>query len=276
MRCCDSLPPISPRFVSFAGRYHRCVRGSSPPAPDAEPWINRELVGGISSRLARWKRQGLPSSRRYPCDHSPYSSDPGVTRQAEWTMSELPGAAPATDHDEGSPRVVISGLNRTAFDLAVYASQGWSPAHHARLASGCWSSSTGRDWLPAGLHLKGFKLTTILPSRAFLAQGQTLFLVSCSIRFRPEKPRTKFDPKSSRSGPEKPKTKSDAKSSIMRSRRRSGRPPRTAPRRCGPGPGRWAGPRIQAARETLPTTPERPAREIEKLTSPLRELARAA
>ena len=96
MRCCDSLPPISPRFVSFAWRYHRCVRGSSPPAPDAEPWINLELVGGISSRLARWKRQGLPSSRRNPCDHSPYSSDPGVTRQAEWTMSELPGAAPAT------------------------------------------------------------------------------------------------------------------------------------------------------------------------------------
>src|SRR5271157_3241932 len=104
MRCCDSLPPISPRFVSFAWRYHRCVRCSSPPAPDAEPWINRELVGGISSRRARWKRQGLPSSRRNPCDHSPYSSDPGVTRQAEWTMSKLPGAAPATDNDEGSPR----------------------------------------------------------------------------------------------------------------------------------------------------------------------------
>src|SRR5271157_1615739 len=104
MRRCDSLPPISPRFVSFAWRYHRCVRGSSPPAPDAEPWINRELVGGISSRRARWKRQGLPSSRRNPCDHSPYSSDPGVTRQAEWTMSKLPGAAPATDNDEGSPR----------------------------------------------------------------------------------------------------------------------------------------------------------------------------
>ena len=175
MRCCDSLPPISPRFVSFAWRYHRCVRCSSPPAPDAEPWINRELVGGISSRLARWKRQGLPSSRRNPCDHSPYSSDPGVTRQAEWTMSKLPGAAPATDHDEGSPRVLISGLNRTAFDLAVYASQGWSPTHHARLASGCWSGSTGRDWLPAGFHLKGFKLPTILLSRAFLARCQFIF-----------------------------------------------------------------------------------------------------
>ena len=94
LRCLRlAIPSLRPLFV--------------PPAPDAEPWINRELVGGISSRLARWKRQGLPSSRRYPCDHSPYSSDPGVTRQAEWTMSELPGAAPATDHDEGSPRVVI-------------------------------------------------------------------------------------------------------------------------------------------------------------------------
>ena len=30
---------------------------------------------------------GSPSSRRNPCDHSPYSSDPGVTKQAEWTMS---------------------------------------------------------------------------------------------------------------------------------------------------------------------------------------------
>ena len=81
-------------------------------------------------------------------------------------MSELPGAAPATDHDEGSTRVLISGLNRTAFDLAVYASQGWSPTHPARLASGCWSGSTGRDWLPAGFHLKGFKFPTILLSRA--------------------------------------------------------------------------------------------------------------
>ena len=120
MRCCDSLPPISPATRPSLWRFHRCVRCSSPSAPDAEPWINLELVGGISSRLARWKRQGLPSSRRNPCDHSPYSCDPGVTRQAPWTMSKLPGAAPATDHDEGSPRVVISGLNRTAFDLAVY------------------------------------------------------------------------------------------------------------------------------------------------------------
>ena len=40
----------------------------------------------------------------------------------------MPGSAPATDQDEGSRQVVISGLNHTAFDLAVYASQWRSPA----------------------------------------------------------------------------------------------------------------------------------------------------
>ena len=49
---------------------------------------------------------------------------------------------------------MISGLNRTAFDLAVYASQGKLPARHARLASGRWPSSTGRDSIPAGSRRK--------------------------------------------------------------------------------------------------------------------------
>ena len=106
-------------------------------------------------------------------------------------MSKLPGAAPATDHDEGSPRVVISGLNRTAFDLAVYASQGWSPTRHARLASGCWSGSTGRDWLPAGFHLKGFKLPTILLSRGGYGVrgvwGQTEFQVNLKLGLTPRR-----------------------------------------------------------------------------------------
>ena len=110
-------------------------------------------------------------------------------------MSKLPGAAPATDHDEGSPRVVISGLNRTAFDLAVYASQGWSPTHHARLASGCWSGSTGRDWLPAGFHLKGFKLPTILLSRAFFARGQTEFQVNLKLGLTPRSSRAGYTAK---------------------------------------------------------------------------------
>ena len=46
---CDSLPSISPRFVSFAWRYHR----SSPVRPHqlgTKRWINLELVSRISSR----------------------------------------------------------------------------------------------------------------------------------------------------------------------------------------------------------------------------------
>ena len=55
-------------------------------------------------------------------------SDPGVTRQAEWAKSVVawrgPRVCPRTRaHDEE-----ISGLNHTAFDLAVYASQWRSPA----------------------------------------------------------------------------------------------------------------------------------------------------
>ena len=42
-------------------------------------------------------------------------------------------------------RTIISGLNHTARSLAVYASQGGLPHHHARLASGWLASLSGRD-----------------------------------------------------------------------------------------------------------------------------------
>src|SRR5437773_1361459 len=82
---------------------------------------------------------------------------------------------PRSFHDEDSTREVISGLNRTASALAVYASQGGLLHHHARLASGRWPSSTGRDWLPAGLLRKiSIQLFTVLPSLpSFLAQGMS-------------------------------------------------------------------------------------------------------
>src|SRR5208337_3734850 len=78
--------------------------------------------------------------------------DPGRIRQAEWTMSELPDTAPACVQDEGSKRLVFSGLNHTTFDLAVYASQDGLPHHHARLASGCWSGFARRDSYPHGFN----------------------------------------------------------------------------------------------------------------------------
>src|SRR5208337_4613589 len=117
---------------------------------------------------------GSPKFPGNPRDHSPCSSTPvGPGRlSGPWVscLARPPRLTRTRAHHEE-----ISGLNRTAFDLAVYASQGWSPTHHARLASGCWSSSTGRDWLPAGFHLKSFKLPTVLLSRAFLARCQYIF-----------------------------------------------------------------------------------------------------
>ena len=83
-----AIPSVRPQFV--------------PTGSGREPWINLELVSRDSSRQARWRRKGLPSSRETRSIIRQCSSDPGVTRQAEWTTSELPGSAPATDQDEGS------------------------------------------------------------------------------------------------------------------------------------------------------------------------------
>ena len=47
-----AIPSLRPLFV--------------PPAPDAEPWINLELVGGISSRLGSMETTGSPKFPEEP------------------------------------------------------------------------------------------------------------------------------------------------------------------------------------------------------------------
>ena len=73
--------------------------------------------------------------------------------------------------DEGSKRVVFSGLNHTTFDLAVYASQDGSPHHHARLASGCWFSFARRDSYPQGFSERYQSSSLFLLPKAYLTQG---------------------------------------------------------------------------------------------------------
>ena len=58
--------------------------------------------------------------------------------------------APAMTTAKAPCELTISELNSMAFGLAVYASQGWLPSHHARLASGRWSGATGRAFHPQG------------------------------------------------------------------------------------------------------------------------------
>ena len=58
--------------------------------------------------------------------------------------------APAMRTAKAPCELSISELNSMAFGLAVYASQDGLPRHHARLASGRWSSATGRAFHPQG------------------------------------------------------------------------------------------------------------------------------
>jgi len=75
LRRCDSLTSLSPRFVSFAWRCHRCVSGSSPTARDTGPWINLELVSWVSGR--RCDGDGRASQvPGEPRDHPPGSPTP--------------------------------------------------------------------------------------------------------------------------------------------------------------------------------------------------------
>jgi hypothetical protein len=104
-----AIPSFRPLFV--------------PTSSGRELWINLELVSRDSSRQSRWRRQGLPSSRGTFVIIR-HILRPRRDQARGWVqVSLMPGAAPASDNNEGSPRGLISGLNRIAFDLAVYASQ---------------------------------------------------------------------------------------------------------------------------------------------------------
>ena len=126
---------------SFGGTVRRSL--FAPHGHRAERPHGRGLLTGfplpVSSRteIARSPRfLGNPNAR-VPCSPTPA----GPRRPAICGAPVLPSAfftasAPA--------KTVLSGLNRTARILAVYASQQESPPDHARLASGGWPAVPGR------------------------------------------------------------------------------------------------------------------------------------
>ena len=106
------------------------------------------LVVRVSSRKFAEERTGfsqvsgeprlsvcnVPNRRRQDCLH-----------QTIWYNSVALGHRRAKAPTKG-----LSTLNSIAFGLAVYASQCGLLQHHARLASSCWSGSTGRAFHPQG------------------------------------------------------------------------------------------------------------------------------
>jgi hypothetical protein len=91
--------------------------------------------------------QGVPSSCGTPPVPTPCSSTPAGPATP---CREVRRRGPRSMKDEGSPRVVISGLQSTAWALAVYASPRPLPGRDARLAFGRWPGSTGWACLPTG------------------------------------------------------------------------------------------------------------------------------
>ena len=119
------------------------------------------------------------SSRTSQVPGEPQSSVcrvPNRRRQDCWHQTiKCRSVAPGHQKAE-APTKGLSTLNSTAFGLAVYASPGSLPHHDARLASSCWSGSTGRGFHPQGSdeRFQSCKLHLIPLSQALLGAMFTL------------------------------------------------------------------------------------------------------
>ena len=181
----DSPTPIPPHFVSFAWRYRSFVRNFRHTPPGQDRCADLELfVTGAPFLPVSWiGDDGVSQVPGGPPVHVPCSLTPeGPSGQAISARMMLPSTvlkASAPSMNE------ISGLNDTARALAVYASQGGSPHHHARLASGCWPALPGgvfthrvplRSFRRASCHLlpprPGFAWRTRTDHRGFVPPGR--------------------------------------------------------------------------------------------------------
>ncbi len=153
-----SLGDTSVSLVVFAPG-----RTSAPPGPGVD---NPVSPAGMLPR----KQQDLPSSWGTSIVRlHMFQSDAGRTA---CTRPYSAAAWPLVIERQRLPRLGLSTLNSMAFGFAVYASQCGLLQHHARLASSCWSGSTGRAFHPHGSaeRFQSCQLHLILLSQACLAQ----------------------------------------------------------------------------------------------------------
>ena len=156
----DSLPPVPPRFVGFAWRYHPWRLSSSlplGPTPAGGPGLSG--LAAPRQHVKRWQRQGVPSSWG-----TPVCLCPGLRPRQDRHPRPLraAGAAPAVTKAKAPASQDFEAQYR-ALARAVYASSRELPPPNARLASGCWPGSPGRDWLPAGSQRKVLKVYPLHP-----------------------------------------------------------------------------------------------------------------
>jgi hypothetical protein len=114
LRCLRlAIPPL--RRVFATGDRRRAIVGLGElEFRSPEPDMSAETIGS-------------PRFPGNPHGHWPCSPTPAGPDMRSGSKRHMPDAAPVADKNEGS-RDDLSRLNYTAFDLAVYASQGRSPA----------------------------------------------------------------------------------------------------------------------------------------------------
>jgi len=107
-----AIPPLHPIFVPHGRGRAAGARGLSVPVP--QPEVAVEAAGSL-----RFLEN--------PGGHCPCSPTPVGSIAPCGAKCDATDVAPAHVHGEDSGRLSFSGLNHTAFDLAVYASQDRSP-----------------------------------------------------------------------------------------------------------------------------------------------------
>lgn len=126
-----------PRFHSFVSLSARRVCCQS------LELVTRYLQPGFAEERTGFSQ--VPGEPPLSVCHVPIRLRRDCLRQTIATQQRGPWYAKSKAPTKG-----LSELNSMASGFAVYASWSELPQYHAKLASGCWSGSTGRDFHPQG------------------------------------------------------------------------------------------------------------------------------
>jgi len=155
MKMCDSLRPSHRASLPSLGDTRRCVCRFAPSGPERQTAGQGFVIRSPLPDEDAWRRSGPPKVPGEPaCVYALFSDPGGPAYQANYSTQTRPPRIVL----RRLSREVISGLNRTASTLAVYASSSGSPAQDARLASGCWPALPGGIGYPQGSYER-FQIT---------------------------------------------------------------------------------------------------------------------
>ena len=162
MRHSDSSPPIPPRFVAFAWRYHPSTCGFAP--SDARCHVHGLGLGEpvpAPRRSLRWRRRGLPGSRETHT-HACHALRPrrgrcihGHSDATMWPSVQRKTSALATNAFRGS----IRGLRTPCERFAPWVTPG-PRITRFRLAA----DLAGWDWIPTGFRTRFRRLRHVILS----------------------------------------------------------------------------------------------------------------